>query len=586
LLHVAGGPHTGLIINKLSKYVPGGISSLFFAHSAFHSLYYNSEYRNDVELSFSVWLSDGNSRKQEKRSMKFFLRDDVELELGRSVVHNFFKQLMAGFPKDYVSFMMRVLKLMQHEFAEIQRIDMEFKLVSEEEQVVIPDAAQYDSGSEVEEVTVGHVQEVLEHAFPNGITIPVMADALRCTEEEVFKFLKELETLGVARSVENEWLRVDTRNVDAVARPPHGECFLLRDYLWSRPSDQPTVAIISCLFIEKQAVDALIDDRSTVHKYKSGGDSNVYTMGRIGQHRVVATKLALIGDTREATTSAGSITTRLLGNFQNIEHVFVVGVGGAVPHFTDAKRHARLGSFIHIYSHKWKFRKKFFALSVEEYFSGDVIVSASQPDAYIFSHDLIVDRKTEAFSGFAVRRWNPVDHVIEQIVANGGDELLSKWNEATSLGVHRLHEASTDIDFSMPPPDTDVLALPVGGGNVVVVPHPNQATRKGAEVHLGTVGALANFKRHTEDSEEDSVGVLRAKFAEEFGVRAIDAGFDSVIAAISGSRIDSWAMIRGIADYQHGMSRASKLWQVRDLVSRFLSDVVHLIKKTLEFGLL
>ncbi|RCN52796.1 hypothetical protein ANCCAN_01173 [Ancylostoma caninum] len=519
LLHVAGGPHTGLIINKLSKYVPG-------------------EYRNDVELSFSVWLSDGNSRKQEKRSMKFFLRDDVELQLGRSVVHNFFKQLMAGFPKDYVSFMMRVLKLMQHEFAEIQRIDMDFKLVSEEEQVVIPDAAQYDSGSEVEEVTVGHVQEVLEHAFPNGITIPVMADALRCTEEEVFKFLKELETLGVARSVENEWLRVDTRNVDAVARPPHGKCFLLRDHhLCPRscgPSDQPTVAIISCLFIEKQAVDALIDDRSTVHKYKSGGDSNVYTMGRIGQHRVVATKLALIGDTREATTSAGSITTRLLGNFQNIEHVFVVGVGGAVPHFTDAKRHARLG---------------------------DVIVSASQPDAYIFSHDLIVDRKTEAFSGFAVRRWNPVDHVIEQIVANGGDELLSKWNEATFLGVHRLHEASTDIDFSMPPPDTDVLALPVGGGNVVVVPHPNQATRKGAEVHLGTVGALANFKRHTEDSEEDSVGVLRAKFAEEFGVRAIDAGFDSVIAAISGSRIDSWAMIRGIADYQHGMSRASKLWQ-------------------------
>ncbi|VDM86071.1 unnamed protein product, partial [Strongylus vulgaris] len=85
---------------------------------------------------------------------------------------------MSGFPKDYVSFMMRVLKLMQHEFAEIMRIDMDFKLVSEEEQVVIPDAAQYDSGSEVEEVTVGHVQEVLEHAFPNGLTLQVMADAL------------------------------------------------------------------------------------------------------------------------------------------------------------------------------------------------------------------------------------------------------------------------------------------------------------------------------------------------------------------------------------------------------------------------
>ncbi|KAK5981274.1 hypothetical protein GCK32_016104, partial [Trichostrongylus colubriformis] len=159
LLHVAGGPHTGIIINKLCKHVPGDCS-------------------NHVELSFSVWLSDGSNRKQEKRSLKFTLRNDVELQHGRSVVHTFFKQLMSGFPKDYVSFMMRILKQMQHEFAEIQRVDIEFKLLSEEEQVAIPDAAQYDSGSEVEEVTVGHIQELLEHAFPNGLSVPVMAEAL------------------------------------------------------------------------------------------------------------------------------------------------------------------------------------------------------------------------------------------------------------------------------------------------------------------------------------------------------------------------------------------------------------------------
>ncbi|WKY03016.1 hypothetical protein Q1695_016367 [Nippostrongylus brasiliensis] len=503
LLHVAGGPHTGIIINKLCKYVPGDCS-------------------NDVELSFSVWLSDGVNRQQEKRTMKFSLRDDVELKDGRSVVHNFFKQLMAAFPKDYVSFMVRILKQMQQEYAEIQRIDLEFKLVSEEEQVAIPDAAQYDSGSEVEEVTVGHIQELLEHAFPNGLTIPLMAEALRCPEEDVVRYLSELEALGIASRVEDEWLRVDTRNVDAVARAVHGTPI------------QPTVAIITCLFVEKQAVDALIEDRSVLHKYKSGGDSNVYTMGRIGQHRVVATKLASIGDSREATTSAGSITTRLLGNFQNIEHVFVVGVGGAVPHFTDAKRHARLG---------------------------DVIVSASRPDAYIYSNDLIIDRKTEAFSGFAVRKWNPVDHVVSQIVEDGGEELVTKWNEMTDEAVRRLHDVGGDFDFSQPSADTDVLALPVGGGNVVVVPHPNQATRKGAEVHLGPIGAMANFKRHSEENEEESVSALRAKFGEEYELRALDAGFDSVIAAISGSRIDSWTLIRGVADYQHGLSRASKLWQ-------------------------
>ena len=31
---------------------------------------------------------------------------------------------------------------------------------------------------------------------------------------------------------------------------------------------EPTVAIISCLFLEKQAVDAIIEDSKTIHKYK------------------------------------------------------------------------------------------------------------------------------------------------------------------------------------------------------------------------------------------------------------------------------------------------------------------------------
>lgn len=33
-----------------------------------------------------------------------------------------------------------------------------------------------DSGSEVENVTVAHVQEVLEHAYPNGLSVEVIAE--------------------------------------------------------------------------------------------------------------------------------------------------------------------------------------------------------------------------------------------------------------------------------------------------------------------------------------------------------------------------------------------------------------------------
>lgn len=97
------------------------------------------------------------------------------------------------------------------------------------------------------------------------------------------------------------------------------------------------------------------------------------------------------GDSREATTSSGSITTRLLGNFQHVEHVFIVGVGGGVAHYTDASRHVRLG---------------------------DVVVSTSGPDAYVFAHSYKVDRVTEQLNGFVVRKWNPEDSIIAHIAEN------------------------------------------------------------------------------------------------------------------------------------------------------------------------
>lgn len=108
------------------------------------------------------------------------------------------------------------------------------------------------------------------------------------------------------------------------------------------------------------------------------GESNVYTLGNIGHHRVVCTKLPTLGYTREAVTSAGNTTTRLLGlfcligftflfinmllkiiivyyyccffnylgTFQMVDNVFIVGVGGGVPHYTDYARHVRLGDVV------------------------------------------------------------------------------------------------------------------------------------------------------------------------------------------------------------------------------------------------
>ena len=152
--------------------------------------------------------------------------------------------------------------------------------------------------------------------------------------------------------------------------------------------DRPTVAIITALFVEKLAVDAMIEEKRTLKRYKTDGESNVYTIGRIGAHNVVATKLSAIGHTRAALTAAGSITTRLLGNFQHVEHVLLVGCGGGVAHFTDGARHVRLG---------------------------DVVIGGGSA-AYAFCEGLELDRHTERVRGFKLKTFSQRDPIIPQIV--------------------------------------------------------------------------------------------------------------------------------------------------------------------------
>lgn len=45
-------------------------------------------------------------------------------------------------------------------------------------------------------------------------------------------------------------------------------------------------------------------------------------------------------------TASGNTTTRLLGTFQKVDYVFIIGVAGGVPHYTDFKKHVRLGDVV------------------------------------------------------------------------------------------------------------------------------------------------------------------------------------------------------------------------------------------------
>jgi len=50
----------------------------------------------------------------------------------------------------------------------------------------------------------------------------------------------------------------------------------------------------------------------------------VYTLGNIGAHRIVCTKLPTVGHTREAMTAAGNTTTRLLGMYLALNFLFYI----------------------------------------------------------------------------------------------------------------------------------------------------------------------------------------------------------------------------------------------------------------------
>jgi hypothetical protein len=74
----------------------------------------------------------------------------------------------------------------------------------------------------------------------------------------------------------------------------------------------------------------------------------------------------------------------IVGNFQHVEHVFVVGCGGGIPHYTDANRHVRLG---------------------------DVVASVGR-NAYTYCDALEIDRRTEQVNGFKVKLFTQKDTII------------------------------------------------------------------------------------------------------------------------------------------------------------------------------
>jgi nucleoside phosphorylase len=93
--------------------------------------------------------------------------------------------------------------------------------------------------------------------------------------------------------------------------------------------DDFEIAIICALSIERNAVEALLDEEYETDGFSYGkavGDSNAYTTGRLGNQHVVLAYMPSIG-----MVSAAAVASNIRSSFERIKVGIVVGVCGGVP---------------------------------------------------------------------------------------------------------------------------------------------------------------------------------------------------------------------------------------------------------------
>ncbi|XP_020715424.1 uncharacterized protein LOC101453025 isoform X4 [Ceratitis capitata] len=506
-VHVAGGDHTGIIINKdtvsgqKSESVPAQLS-----------------------LEFRVFLVSANTGKhsQESRTLRFWFRQWLRSdEKQAQIAQDFFKELVSpkDFPRDYVGFIKKIMKLLQRGYDEIQSLEIELRILEETAEPPSRPLSLEESQIESPPLTPEKVLELIEQAYPNPITPEDLAKDYGWEEQDVLLVFMSLKERGLIKSMEyNSYTRIhhEDKEIKVVKQMPT-----------IASNKQPTIAIITAQYCEKLAVDAMLENKETFVRYTTVGESNVYTLGNIGAHRIVSTKLPSVGSTREAMTATGNTTTRLLGTFQKVDYVFVVGVAGGVPHYTDFKKHVRLGDVVISYVDKQR----------------ALLSKNEKPYVYIYK------------SGEDVKTYFPINDSLQQIAEGlqANMEVKRPWDTYQREGLASLMQ-KTESDFNRPSVNTDKLFMNIGNNEVIEVAHPIAMDSVDgvprSRLHLGPIGSGRDLVR-SDNSRMD--------FAKKYGLLATDVEMSSVLDSIIGNCRESFILVKGISDYKDGMS--TRKWQ-------------------------
>ncbi|XP_060607591.1 uncharacterized protein LOC132759763 isoform X2 [Ruditapes philippinarum] len=508
--HVAGGEHKGLVINKSSQ----GDDEEDLG-------------KPQVQLGFNCFMVDTKTGNHvvESRKLKFWYVDSADYLDQVTTGFNFFRELLKpeNFPKDYVGFIRKCMKQMQKpEYSMARKINLEIQLLDDEATPMDPGITKQDLRP-WEEIVREKLLHVLESAYPNILSVEDLIRIVDAEESVVMEQLEELRRKDLIRQLDSGGFVRHVLDVKTEVQE-------VKQMMTVSANQQPTIAIITANYCEKLAVDAMMENKTTYVKFKTGGESNAYTIGYIGEHKCVSTKLPMIGHDRSAQISSGNTTTRLLGTFQAVEHVFIVGVAGAVPHFTDYYKHPRLG---------------------------DVMISDCSKGGNIYYYcDQILQEKDGNIL-YQTKAFQPKDAFLQGVLEGIKEQRLHRkfepWRKYIRNGLELL--ATQEADYNRPPPETDRLTMMIGEGNVLEMQHPHHPEgideREGfPKIHYGVFGAGKRFSKADD---------LRLDFAGRYNVNSFDSEFDQVLAGVVGSVKESFMFIRGMADYSDGMQKQE--WQ-------------------------
>ena len=188
-----------------------------------------------------------------------------------------------------------------------------------------------------------------------------------------------------------------------------------------------------------------------------------------------------------------------LNYLQAVEYVFIVGVGGGVPHYTDYARHVRLG---------------------------DVVLAAPNKDGqrFIYQYCQAAEVKQSGEVVFETKSWCPPELSLQLI----GEQvaMTDSWQKNYMTAVEQLDGDA----WARPEQETDKLFMSIGGGDLIEVGHPTpkpgtqDPRADGTPVlHIGPVAAGRGVALDDQ---------LRQEFAYKNGILAYDSELDSVVEVI------------------------------------------------------